>query len=240
MEWREIHWAGWVGANGVAGGYPEGEIPPSHESICLSLTRAGEFSPARGQAGAGVCSEPRRFDSLESPLCALHLFPPRPFDILPDPGHCYGEGYVGRRNSRLETWSFPALALALRKHRVECRRARRCASPLSWQPEGAPRCQAAAGELPAAQAHCKQPRARPPRPAWEPHPNTTPLSLGLPGEAFVAKPRGRGSPPYPPGPGRGPSVPNLQECGVLRGGEGVSACPLLTECLLCSGKQEKH
>lgn len=104
------------------------------------------------------------------------------------------------------------------------------------------------------QARCKQLRARPPRPGWEPHPNTMSPSLGLPaeagGEGVGRRRRGRSfcslagrtrAPTPPPGQrGPGASVLNLQGCGVLRGGEGVSACPLPTECLLCSGKQGKH
>jgi hypothetical protein len=128
--------------------------------------------------------------------------PPRPFAILPDPGHCWGQGVCGlKEEHETEDFALPCASPTLWRPLAECRRARGRAPPLSWQPAGAPRCQAAASELPAAQAHCKQPRVRPPRPEWEPHPNT--MSLLVPGRGLygrVWRTRAPTPPPRPPGP----------------------------------------
>lgn len=258
LAWALLVQRGWgegksTGQGGAAGRNLQPEASPSRWSGGLR-SRWPENLALGGEGLLRTLAQ----GLLWAPLASSSPLPPSPFDVLPDSGHCWGGGggLRARRGSR--DWrpraSQRSLAPGLRRPRAECRRARRSAPPLSWPRAGAPRCQAAVGELPAAQAHRKQLRARPPSPGWEPHPNTMSPSLRLPAEArggwgagagggrrFCSRAWGKRAPTPSPGRrGPGASVLNLQGCGVLRGGEGVSACPLPTECLLCSGKQGKH
>lgn len=82
----------------------------------LQVTRVFVFrSLGRGnlvlqgdRRGRGYAQNPGASTASRVPCALFTSSHPVPLIILPEPGHCYGEGYVGRRNSRLETWSFPA------------------------------------------------------------------------------------------------------------------------------------
>lgn len=174
------------------------------------------------------------------------LFPSSHWHMLQDSHQCLGRQPGPGRNAKLGSLSLPARTQEAwgRAPGVRLLRAGSAPSP-----------QAVRRQRTSFQAHkhYKQLRARPPCPGWgtslqnhvafSPVPSRTWQRGGdwKEGGDFCSWAWENKPPQPPPGPwGPGRSVQGLQGCGVLRGGEGVSASPLRTECLLCSGKQGKH